>query len=82
MDARDTHVVADDDEIVILQGEEARLVLHVVDTFERLLRYGHLSDDQRALLTADGTGAADSAADLIMAGVVAEAGELLRRQLE
>lgn len=80
--AWETDEVTDDEGVVILEGGEARLLLHVVDTFERLLRYGHLSDHQRDLLTADGSGPADASADLLMAGVVAEASELLRRQLQ
>ena len=76
--------VADDldDRMVVLGDSEARLVVHVLETFERLLRYGHLSGDQLRLLTADDAGEPDASADLVMARVVAEACEPIQQQLE
>jgi hypothetical protein len=64
----------------VLSGEEARLVLHLLGTFERLLRLGELDERQLALLTPPGTGRPERAADLFMATVVAEAAAVLRRQ--
>lgn len=67
--------------VVVLTGEEARLAMHALDTFERLLRCGSLVETQLALLTPDGTGPPDAAADLLMAAVVAEASAPIRAQL-
>ena len=69
------------DNVVVLTGAEARLAVHALDTFERLLRYGNLTDAQLDLLTADGTGRPEAAADLLMADVVAEASTPIRAQL-
>jgi hypothetical protein len=67
--------------IVLLTSTDARLALHVLDTFERLLRYGHLTDAQLGLLTADDTGDVDAGADLLMARTVVDASTPIRRQL-
>jgi hypothetical protein len=71
-----------DGDLVLLGRADARLVLHVLDTFERLLRYGHLSDAQLELLTGDDTGRPEASADLLMANIVSEAATPVRRQLD
>lgn len=70
-----------DGELVLLTRTDARLALHVLDTFERLLRYGHLTEAQLGLLTADDTGGVDASADLLMANAVVDASTPIRRQL-
>jgi len=73
--------VSDTDPVgAVLDGGEVRLVLHLLDTFERLLRIGRLDEQQLELLTPPGTGRAEQEADLLMADVVAEASATLRRQ--
>jgi hypothetical protein len=67
--------------LVILQVGEARLVVHALAAFERLLRHGELSAAQARLLLPIGAGPDDPQADEIMAEIVSECGEPLRRQL-
>ena len=67
--------------VVVLSEAEAQLVAHVVAVFERLLRLGALDDAQRRLLVPDGMTSGTERSDVEMAEVVAEAGEVLRRQL-
>lgn len=66
---------------VALDPDDSRLVVHVLVTFERLLRHGDLTEQQLALLTREGTGRAEAAADLLMAEVVGEAIDAVRSQL-
>jgi hypothetical protein len=68
--------------LLVLAADDALLVLHLLATFERLLRQGQLTDHQLGLLTAEGTGAAHAAADLLMAQVVGEAIDALRAQFD
>jgi hypothetical protein len=68
--------------MVVLAVDDASLMLHLLVTFERLLQRGELTERQLALLTPDGTGAADAAADLLMAQVVGEVIDVLRDQLD
>lgn len=71
-----------DDGVLVLPGGDARLLLHLLGTFERVLRHGNLTDHQLELLTPDGTGPAHSADDLMLAQVVSEAIDTLRSQLD
>ena len=68
--------------LLVVAADDALLLLHLLATFERLLRQGQLNDHQLSLLTADDTGAAHAAADLLMAEVVGEALDALRAQLD
>jgi hypothetical protein len=63
----------------LLDGSQIALVVHLLRTFERLLRDGDLTREQMDLLTPPGTGDADPNADLLMGDVVRETiAELLR----
>lgn len=73
--------MSDVEPVVVLAHDEARLVLHVLAVFERVLRLGALEPRQLRLLVPDGLTAAFERADVEMAEVVVEAGEPLRRQL-
>jgi hypothetical protein len=53
----------------------------VLASFERLLRHGGLDPDQIVHLLPPGVGCDDPDGDVIMAEVVVDAGEPLRRQL-
>ncbi|MCC6436015.1 MAG: hypothetical protein IT196_13350 [Acidimicrobiales bacterium] len=68
-------------ELVIIRVDEARLILHALAAFERLLRHGGLTQAQLPLLLPPGAGPADPRADSVMAEVVVECGEPLRRQV-
>jgi hypothetical protein len=69
------------DALVALTLDEARLLEHVLASFERLLRHGGLDPDQIVHLLPPGVGCDDPDGDVIMAEVVVDAGEPLRRQL-
>ncbi len=71
-----------DDGVLVLPGDDARLLMHLLDTFERLLRNGDLTERQLEFLTPEGTGPAHSADDLMLAQVVSEALATLRSQLD
>ena len=69
------------DRIVLLDGIEAGQVIYLLDSFERLLRFGGLNATQQELLVSGG-GVADADAAWQMAAVVLEAAGTIRRQLE
>lgn len=69
------------DGVLVMAADDAALVLHLLVTFERLLRHGDLTDEQLELLTAASTGSAEASADLQMAQVVSEAIDALASQL-
>lgn len=70
------------DGFLVLAADDARLLVHLLATFERVLRYGNLTDHQLELLTADRTGPTHAADDLMLAQVVSEALDDLREQLD
>lgn len=70
------------DGFLVIAADDARLLVHLLATFERLLRHGNLSDRQLELLTPDRTGPTHAADDLMLAQVVGEALDDLRRQLD
>jgi hypothetical protein len=67
--------------LVILRVDEARLIVHTLAAFERVLRHAGLTEDQAALLLPDGAGPADPQADAVMAEIVSECADLLQRQI-
>jgi hypothetical protein len=67
--------------VVVLAEEEARLMLHVLAVFERLLRLGALDHSQLALLVPDALMGVSERPDVEMAEVVDEASQPLLRQL-
>jgi hypothetical protein len=73
--------MADELRVVLLDESEARLLVHVLAAFERLLRQGELDQHQQRLLLPNGLSTPGEQADVEMAELVAEAGEPLRRQL-
>jgi hypothetical protein len=69
------------DAVVGLDASEASLVVHLLVTFERLLRQGGLDDAQLRLLVPPGSGAPGPSGDVEMANAVADILGLLERQL-
>ena len=67
--------------VVVLAEDEARLILHVLAVFERLLRLGALDPQQLTLLVPDGAMVGSERPDVEMSEVVVEASEPLLRQL-
>ncbi|HZB41546.1 MAG TPA: hypothetical protein VE487_11300 [Ilumatobacter sp.] len=67
--------------VVVLAEEEARLIVHVLAVFERLLRLGALDHPQLALLVPDAVTGVSERPDVEMAEVVDEASQPLLRQL-
>src|SRR4051812_12010490 len=66
--------------VVGLDASEAALMVHVLDTFERLLRQSDLTDEQLCLLVPPGTGTAGPSAQIEVANIVADVRELIERQ--
>jgi hypothetical protein len=66
--------------VVGLDAAEAALIVHLLATFERLLRQGSLDDRQLRFLVPPGSGSPAPAGDVETANNVAEAIELLERQ--
>jgi hypothetical protein len=63
--------VDDVNRVVVLAEDEARLLVHVLAVFERVLRLGALDHQQLKLLVPDGVMAGLERADVEMAEVVA-----------
>lgn len=79
---RATMMTMDDvNRVVVLAEEEARLIVHVLAVFERLLRLGALDHSQLALLVPDAVMGVSERPDVEMAEVVDEASQPLLRQL-
>jgi hypothetical protein len=70
-----------DDRTVVLREPEAKLIVHVLAVFERLLRQGELQLHQLRCLVPDGDTSLVDSADVEMAEVVVEAADPLVRQL-
>jgi len=69
------------DPVVLLREQEARLLVHVLAVFERLLRQGELQLHQLRFLVADNATTLIDRADVEMAEVVVDATQPLLRQL-
>lgn len=67
--------------VVVLAEDEARLIVHALAVFERLLRLGALDHSQLALLVPDAVMGVSERPDVEMAEVVDEASQPLLRQL-
>jgi hypothetical protein len=78
---RATMAMEDVNRVVVLAEEEARLIVHVLAVFERLLRVGALDHSQLALLVPEALMGVTGRPDVEMAEVVDEAGQPLLGQL-